>query len=91
MEIIAFELAALEAIEKRFERFEKRVNELCSPFAVKKEKWLDNQDVCQILNISKRTLQNLRTTRKLAYSQIGNKVYYKVEDIENLIRQGEKQ
>ena len=31
--------------------------------------WLDNQDVCQILNISPRTLQTLRQNGTLAYSQ----------------------
>ena len=47
--------------------------------------WLDNQDVCQILNISPRTLQTLRQNGTLAYSQIEHKVYYKPEDVERNI------
>jgi len=47
--------------------------------------WLDNQDVCQILNISPRTLQTLRQNGTLAYSQIEHKIYYKPEDIERII------
>ena len=47
--------------------------------------WLDNQDVCQILNISPRTLQTLRQNGTLAYSQIEHKVYYKPEDDERII------
>ena len=47
--------------------------------------WLDNQDVCQILNISPRTLQTLRQNGTLAYSQIEHKVYYKPEDVERII------
>ena len=47
--------------------------------------WLDNQDVCQILNISPRTLQTLRQNRTLAYSQIEHKTYYKPEDVERII------
>ena len=43
--------------------------------------WLDNQDVCQMLNISPRTLQTLRDNGTLAYSQINRKVYYKHEDV----------
>ena len=39
--------------------------------------WLDNQDVCQMLNISPRTLQTLRDNGTLAYSQIN----YKLEDV----------
>ena len=47
--------------------------------------WLDNQDVCQILNISPRTLQTLRDNGTLAYSQINHKVYYKPEDVERIL------
>ena len=47
--------------------------------------WLDNQDVCQILNISPRTLQTLRQNGTLAYSQIEHKTYYKPEDVERVI------
>ena len=47
--------------------------------------WLDNQDVCQILNISPRTLQTLRDNGTLAFSQIYRKVYYKPEDVEHIL------
>ena len=47
--------------------------------------WLDNQDVCQILNISPRTLQTLRDNGTLAYSQINRKVYYKPKDVERIL------
>jgi len=47
--------------------------------------WLDNQDVCQMLNISPRTLQTLRDNGTLAYSQINRKVYYKPEDVEQIL------
>jgi len=47
--------------------------------------WLDNQDVCQMLNISPRTLQTLRNNGTLAYSQINRKVYYKPEDVERIL------
>jgi carbamoylphosphate synthase small subunit len=47
--------------------------------------WLDNQDVCQILNISPRTLQTLRDNGTLAFSQINHKVYYKPEDVKKIL------
>jgi len=46
---------------------------------------LDNQDVCQLLNISKRTLQTLRDNGTLAYTQISHKIYYKPEDVEKVV------
>lgn len=45
------------------------------------EDWLDNQDVMQILHISPRTLQTLRSNGTLSYSRIGNKLYYRRQDI----------
>ena len=39
--------------------------------------WMDNQDVCRMLNISPRTLQTLRDNGTLAYSQINHKTYYR--------------
>lgn len=48
--------------------------------------WLDNEDVCRMLNISKRTLQSYRDSGKLAFSQINHKIYYKPEDVEAFLR-----
>ncbi len=47
--------------------------------------WLDNQDVCRMLNISPRTLQTLRDNGTLAYSQINHKIYYKPRDVEHIL------
>ncbi len=44
-----------------------------------------NGDVCQILNISKRTLQHYRDSSVLPFIQIGHKCYYKREDVEALL------
>nr|WP_283242766.1 helix-turn-helix domain-containing protein [Marinifilum caeruleilacunae] len=46
------------------------------------ERWLDNQEVCQTLLISKRTLQTYRDNGTLPFSQIGSKIYYKSSDIQ---------
>ena len=50
-----------------------------------KRDWIDGQDVLLALNISKRTLQTLRDSKKLPYSRINGKFYYKVSDIETLL------
>ena len=49
--------------------------------------WLDNEDVCRMLNISKRTLQSYRDSGKLSFSQINHKIYYKPEDVEAFLQQ----
>jgi len=47
-----------------------------------KDRWLDIQDVCELLHISKRTLQSYRGKGILPFSQIGAKIYYKASDIQ---------
>lgn len=51
------------------------------------DSWLDNQEVLQLLHISLRTLQTLRTNGTLPYSKIRGKFYYKVSDIEQLLQE----
>ena len=53
------------------------------------EVWLDSQEVCLLLGFSKRTLQYYRSSGRLAYSQIGSKIYYKSSDIERIITDSE--
>jgi hypothetical protein len=45
------------------------------------EDWIDGQIVMQALHISPRTLQTLRSNGILPYSRIGNKIYYRKQDI----------
>lgn len=60
MEIINVEASTFEVMMTRFEAFAERMEKLCQSGGDKTlKKWLDNQDVCDILNISKRTLQGL--------------------------------
>ena len=44
--------------------------------------WLDMQDTCHLLKISKRTLQTYRDNGTLPFSQVGGKIYFKASDIE---------
>ena len=45
------------------------------------EKLLDNQDLCLMLHISKRTLQRYRTKGDLRFLKYGQKIYYKASDV----------
>lgn len=47
--------------------------------------WLSPEEVCQLLMISKRTLQNYRDQRTLPFAQIGRKIYFKSSDIEDYL------
>ena len=68
-------------LHSKLDKITSQLNELGKQNSLS-EKWLDNQDVCIILKISTRTLQNYRDKGILSFSQINNKIYYKSSDIE---------
>jgi len=86
MEIVNIEARTFEAMMIRFDALERKMNSLHSKQDKSLKTWLDNQDVCLILNISKRTLQTYRDNGTVAYCQINHKIYYKPDDIELLTR-----
>lgn len=87
MDLIIFERKAFEEFATKIEQFILRVSN--SPVVKNGKKktnnWLDHQDVCQRLKISKRTLQTLRDNGTLAYTKIGNRTYYLPEDVDSII------
>ena len=86
MEIISIERSTYEELLTNFNSFVAQMKAIASRGNDKKlDDWLDNQDVCQMLNISPRTLQTLRDNGTLAYSQINRKMYYKPEDVEKIL------
>jgi hypothetical protein len=88
MDIVAIEGKAFGEMKQRFEAFIKQVQTICGNKR-EKEKWLTNNDICQLLHISLRTLQSYRNNGTLPYSQIGHKCYYKTSDVEQLINQSQ--
>lgn len=50
------------------------------------ENLLDGQDIMQMLHVSPRTLQTLRSNGTIPYTRIGRKIYYLREDIEKILR-----
>lgn len=54
------------------------------------EELLDNQDVLQMLKISIRSLQRYRSSGKLPYYTISGKLYYKLSDVHQFIRESFK-
>ena len=45
------------------------------------EKFLTNRDICQMLHISSRTLQDWRDTGKIPFIQIKGKILYKQSEV----------
>ena len=87
MEVIVISKEKFEEMVGKFNRLSNRVNEIIGKHEKGElSRWMDNQDVCQQLRISPRTLQTLRDNGTLAYSQIGHKIFYKPEDVQSIVR-----
>lgn len=86
MEITNIETRTYEAIMVSVERFAKKIEALCQNSGDKGlQEWLDNQEVCQQLSISKRTLQTYRDNGILPFSQIGHKMFYRSKDVQQIL------
>lgn len=85
MDIIAIESQAFQEIMNNLNEIKENIksNKLSSPLS---ETWLDIQETCLLLKISKRTLQAYRDNGILPFSQIGGKIYFKAADIEDHLR-----
>ena len=91
MDVITIESSAFAQIMAKLKSLEEKFIELKgkadNPL---KDKWLDNQELMQILKISRRTLQTYRDEKVIPYSQVGNKIYYKAKDIEVFLKKNYK-
>ena len=80
--------------KKDLEQFKQELFAMLQPFkdaqAPTGQKWLKNEDVKKILNVSNGTIQNLRVNGSLPFTKIGGLYFYKQEDIEKMLSGPEK-
>lgn len=81
------DIEVFDALAERMKAIEEKAEDL---FARQQDvglkRWLDNQEVCQALGISLRTLQKYRERGVIPYSRIRHKIYYRPEDVEELLQ-----
>lgn len=81
-------IAWMERIMDRFDILMEVVSSSKNQHAnIDGEQLLDNQDILQLLKISVRALQRYRSSGKLPYYTISGKIYYKLSDVHQLIRE----
>jgi hypothetical protein len=85
MEIVSIEAKIVDSLVADLSTIADEADSLCATKDYYLQEWLDNQDVCSILKVSKRTLQTYRDNGKLPFTQIDRKMYYKPADIESLL------
>ncbi len=86
MEIINATPKAVSGLVSKIEALKKQVKALKNVREDKALKpWMDAQDVLFTLSVTNRTLQTYRDKGMLSYTQVGQKYYYKPEDVEKLL------
>lgn len=66
---------SIDEIKNKIENQNKKTHEV----------FIDNQEFLLMMKISKRTAQTWRDEGKISFSQVGNKIYYKLSDVEDLL------
>ena len=74
----------MEKIMERFDRHERL--EIKEVKYLDGERLLDNQDLCQLLQASKRSLQRYRSSGVLRYQMLWHKIYYKESDVQEFLK-----
>ena len=83
MEVITIQSEAFQELVKKMDEIQTK---LTAKEKEPKEVWLDNQEFIQLLKISKRTAQHYRDTVMISFSQVGSKIYYRMNDVEELLK-----
>ena len=88
MGIVSIDTRLFDEMIRRVKSVEEKAVALCrSQEDLGLKKWLDNQEACEILGISLRTLQTYRGGEVLlAYSCFKHKIFYKPEDVEAFLK-----
>ena len=76
-------LERLDRIERKFESEKKQ----CPADPLSGDRLLDNQDMCLLLDVTKRTLARYRQKKLVSYYKIDGRVYYKASEVMGFLRQ----
>lgn len=75
--------------KEQYERILRKLDKIASDFIYNRqfpeEMFMDNPKFMELMNISQKTAQLWRDKGVIGYSQIGNKIYYRVSDIKELL------
>ena len=82
---ITYDSPFYKEVKRKLDNSSERADILLSDSSLFINKWIDGKRVCEILYISKRTLQNYRDNGILPYSNVTGKFYYNLDDIARLL------
>lgn len=75
-------LAKLKSLDDKLEEL--------NPTIASEEKLVTNDQLSELMQVSKRTLQNWRDEGLITYTQIGKKILYRMSDVQECIEKHQK-
>lgn len=75
-------LIKIDGLDERLKNIEELIKKV-QPES--KDRWLNNDEFCALLNISHKTAQSYRDKGLITFSQIGNKIHYRLSAIDDFL------
>lgn len=89
MKVITIESEAykrlVRKIDKIYSDIKKQAKENATPQPDPSEVWISDQEAAIILQVSKRTMQRLRSNGEITYSTRGGKTWYTLAEVKRLL------
>ncbi|MGH2667156.1 helix-turn-helix domain-containing protein [Flavobacterium sp.] len=83
MEVFILSKAQFAELTSRLDTLQNLLNTTESKGS--KKSFMDNEEFLQLMGVSKRTAQSWRDEGIISFSQVGNKIYYKMSDVDKLL------
>ncbi len=88
MEVITIDSRAFRELEAKIDAIANYVtNSKANGEVNDEEMWVDSYEVCTFLQISEKTLQRLRKSGVINYSNIRGRVFYKIAEIRRMLEE----
>lgn len=83
MEITVLDIQILKALHREVKEVSNLIAEMTAPYKALQQatKWLDQQEACQLLGISKRTLLQYRDDGLIAFIKLERKILFRESNI----------
>lgn len=81
METLINPIELLIQINTKLDRIEEKLRKFDASEYYEKSKILNTDETCELMHISRRTLQNYRDKRLIKFTQVGRKITYRMPDV----------
>lgn len=88
MKVITIDSEAYRSLVRKIDRIAEYIKQQAEAKAAEPDPagvWVDNDEAAELLEISKRTLQRLRSTGEITFSIRGGRARYRLSEVQRLI------